>query len=114
VNYSAFLAGKPDSTANRLQFLRLRAGLTESQLYHAAGIHANSLTQTITAYERGDVRPRPLNLMRLADALRVDVKAFDPLTMPPTGEIPDPQVKRRPEPEQAARATFDRHGRVAW
>ena len=63
---------EPSGFGSRLRQLREAAGLTQEQLGERAGMQY----QSIAKYERGAVEPTWPNVVKLAEALGVDVGAF--------------------------------------
>ena len=63
---------KPDTFAQRLQALRLKAGLTQTQLAEATGLSLGSIRN----YEQEHREPQWDALFALAKALGVDCSAF--------------------------------------
>jgi transcriptional regulator with XRE-family HTH domain len=81
----------------KLQELRERAGLSQSQLAAASGVPV----WTIRGYEQGRREPLWLAFLKLADALGIDCRPFAEFAECANGEVDRPGARTR----RAATAT---------
>jgi transcriptional regulator with XRE-family HTH domain len=76
----------------RLRYLREAAGLTQEGLARAAGLSVS----TIAKLERGGMDPSWSTVLRLTEALAINVLAFTESKSPPRAPATDPAAAKRP------------------